>query len=186
MKQRILTLICLILCVAMMSGCVLFRKKDLSDYYEAGHIWSFEYKYQSSDPKIDYELRFDVELLAVTKTHVSLRFFNINGTIEGMNEIDLSDYKWLVIWVGSSKYDYYSHAIIDGTIECVRSPMPTYLDRLTGLNKCDVLEVPIYDYFDGEMVLDLYYYNKRFNRGLANVVVDKGDKETMVLAIDVY
>ena len=108
----------------MLTGCGLFKKDppDLTDYYEVGHVWHFEYSEGVSDFSY-YALSYSVELVDVTKDHVTLRVFDIDFINEtGYN---LEERVFLYVFFRLYSKNGYSKYMDD--IRVSQNPSPVYL-----------------------------------------------------------
>lgn len=165
-KLKLIAFICLLLSLSMLTSCGFLKKEqpDLTDYYEIGHIWNFEY-YDGVSEFSYCAFSFSIELVDIEKDHVTLRVFDINFTNE--TEYDLEERVFLYVFfrASSERKGGYSKAVIDG--------IEYYPDRCSAgfikwTNFYD-LSIPIVKYDGSEFTMDLYYNKEREYNGLAKI-----------------
>lgn len=163
-KIRWIAFICVLLSLSMLTGCGLFMKDppDLTDYYEVGHIWHFEYSEGVSDFSY-YALSYSVELVDVAKDHVALRVFDINFINE--TQYNLEERIFLYVFFRLYSKNGYSKAVINGIEYYPDSCSAGYLTKVGFYD----LAIPIVNYDGSEFTMDLYYNKEREYNGLAKI-----------------
>lgn len=179
-----IALVCLLLSLSMLTSCGLIDQEppDLTDYYEVGHVWHFEY-YEGDRDLFYYAFSFSIELLDIAKDHVTLRVFDIDFINETGYNLEERVFLTIFSKLSSRRRGGYSKAVIDGIEYYTDSCKAGFIITDTSFYE---LDIPLVKYAGSEFTMDLYYNEDREYNGLAKIEYMPYDNHPHLLFIYLY